>query len=139
MTAEQVEDLAKLPPADVLRAQLVGAIVSPLTTFVALVTAPLRDLVSLLDARIEQLGVASPADADEAIGEGPTQEQAPPSAETSDGESEPTVLPTDVGAELAEEPASADAAPNSDTPDDDTTPIAQPQAEREEETTTDGN
>ena len=32
MSAEEVENLAKLPPAEVLRAQLVGAIVSPLTT-----------------------------------------------------------------------------------------------------------
>src|SRR5215207_7603633 len=55
MSAEEVENLAKLPPADVLRAQLVGAIVSPLTTVVALVSAPLRDLVGLIDARIEQL------------------------------------------------------------------------------------
>ena len=47
MTADEVNDLAKLPPTDVLRAQLVGAIVSPLTTVVALVTAPLRDLVGL--------------------------------------------------------------------------------------------
>ena len=36
MSADEVESLAKLPPADVLRAQLVGAIVSPLTTIVAL-------------------------------------------------------------------------------------------------------
>ena len=55
MSADEVESLAKLPPADVLRAQLVGAIVSPLTTVVALVSAPLRDLVGLIDARIEQL------------------------------------------------------------------------------------
>ena len=32
-----------------------GAIVSPLTTVVALLSAPLRDLVGLIDARIEQL------------------------------------------------------------------------------------
>ena len=55
MSAEEVENLAKLPPVDVLRAQLLGAIVSPLTTLVALVTAPLRDLVGLIDARIAQL------------------------------------------------------------------------------------
>ena len=55
MSADEVESLAKLPPADVLRAQLVGAIVSPLTTVVALVAAPLRDLAGLIDARIEQL------------------------------------------------------------------------------------
>ena len=55
MSADEVESLAKLPPVDVLRAQLVGAIVSPLTTVVALIAAPLRDLVGLIDARIEQL------------------------------------------------------------------------------------
>ena len=55
MSAEQVESLAKLPPAEVLRAQLLGTIMSPLTTVVALVSAPLRDLVGLIDARIEQL------------------------------------------------------------------------------------
>ena len=37
MTADEVNDLAKLPPTDVLRAQLVGAIVAPLTTIVGLV------------------------------------------------------------------------------------------------------
>src|SRR3546814_2511607 len=58
-----------LVPYTTLCRSLVGAIVSPLTVFVALVTAPLRDLVGLIDARIEQLGVASPADAEEAIGE----------------------------------------------------------------------
>jgi len=66
MSAEEVQNLAKLPPLDVLRAQLVGAIVSPLTTVVALMTAPLRDLVGLIDARVEQLkeqGDTSEADA----------------------------------------------------------------------------
>jgi large subunit ribosomal protein L10 len=66
LTAAEVESLAKLPPADVIRAQLVGAIVSPLTTVVALLTAPLRDLAGLIDARIEQLkeqGDTSEADA----------------------------------------------------------------------------
>ena len=66
LTAAEVESLAKLPPADVIRAQLVGAIVSPLTTIVALLAAPLRDLAGLIDARIEQLkeqGDTSEADA----------------------------------------------------------------------------
>ena len=70
MSAEEVENLAKLPPAEVLRAQLVGAIVSPLTTVVALVAAPLRDLVGLIDARIEQLsGSADSAGAESASAE----------------------------------------------------------------------
>src|SRR5206468_6176956 len=53
-----VEELAKLPPADVLRGQVLGAITAPLTAIVGLFTAPLQDLYGLLDARIEQLGPA---------------------------------------------------------------------------------
>jgi large subunit ribosomal protein L10 len=140
MSADEVENLAKLPPVDVLRAQVLGAIISPLTTVVALMTAPLRDLVGLIDARIEQLGgVASPADAEEAIGEGPAEVQAASNAETSGGDGTPVALPTDAGEELAEESTSAEAAPISETADDDTTPIAQPQAAREEENNDDGN
>ena len=50
-----VESLATLPPADVLRAPLVGALAGPLTTVVGIFSAPLRDLVGVLDARIRQL------------------------------------------------------------------------------------
>ena len=60
ITAEDVENLAKLPAADVLRAQVVGALAGPLTTVVGLFTAPLRDLVGVLDARIEQLKTQEP-------------------------------------------------------------------------------
>jgi large subunit ribosomal protein L10 len=52
---DDVRNLATLPAADVLRAQLVGAIAAPLTTVVGLFTAPLRDLVGVLEARIKQL------------------------------------------------------------------------------------
>jgi large subunit ribosomal protein L10 len=60
MSADEVESLAKLPPVDVLRAQVLGAVTGPLTTIVGLFTAPLQNLVGLIDARIEQLG-ASPS------------------------------------------------------------------------------
>jgi len=53
--AEQIEELAKLPPTEVLRAQLVGAIAAAPTAIVGLFTAPLRDLVGVLDARVKQL------------------------------------------------------------------------------------
>jgi large subunit ribosomal protein L10 len=52
---EAVRSLATLPAADVLQAQLVGALAGPLTMVVGLFTAPLRDLVGVLDARIRQL------------------------------------------------------------------------------------
>jgi large subunit ribosomal protein L10 len=71
----EIERLATLPPADVLRAQLAGAVVAPLTTVVGLFTAPLRDLVNVIEARIEQLGEQAPAEpAAEAAPEEPAEE-----------------------------------------------------------------
>jgi large subunit ribosomal protein L10 len=55
MEAAEVAELAKLPPADILRSQVLGAVTAPLTNIVALFTAPLQDLYGLIDARIEQL------------------------------------------------------------------------------------
>jgi len=55
LSGEDVDRLATLPPVDVLRGQLVGAIVAPLTQLLGLVSAPLRDLHGLIDARIKQL------------------------------------------------------------------------------------
>ena len=55
ITAQDVENLAKLPPVDALRAQLLGAVVGPLTTVVGIFSAPMRDVVGVLDARIRQL------------------------------------------------------------------------------------
>jgi large subunit ribosomal protein L10 len=94
MTAAEVNDLAKLPPADVLRAQLVGAIVSPLTTVVALVAAPLRDLVGLIDARIAQLeeqGDTSEAEAAPAAeAEAAAEPEAEATAQTTEDTTEET-------------------------------------------------
>ena len=65
LSGEEIDRLATLPPVDVLRGQLVGAIVAPLTQLLGLVSAPLRDLHGLIDARIKQLEeqgeVATPA------------------------------------------------------------------------------
>jgi large subunit ribosomal protein L10 len=62
LSADQVAELATLPPLDVLQGQLVGAIVAPLTQLLALLSAPLRDLHGLVDARIEQLGDSAEAE-----------------------------------------------------------------------------
>jgi large subunit ribosomal protein L10 len=84
MTAAEVESLATLPPTDVLRGQVLGAIVGPLTTLLGLVSAPVQNLIGLIDARIEQLGggEAAPKD-EEAASEQETPEHAPeePAAE----------------------------------------------------------
>jgi large subunit ribosomal protein L10 len=55
ISAEDVEELAKLPPLEGLRGQVLGAIIAPLTSLLGLVTAPVQNLYGLIDARIEQL------------------------------------------------------------------------------------
>jgi large subunit ribosomal protein L10 len=68
---EEVRNLATLPPVDVLRSQVIGAITAPLMTVVGLISAPVRDLLGLIDARIEQLKEQGDT------GEEPTAEAAP--------------------------------------------------------------
>jgi large subunit ribosomal protein L10 len=62
ISASDVEELAKLPPLEVLRGQVLGAVIAPLSSLVALVNAPLQNLYGLIDARIEQLQAAPVSD-----------------------------------------------------------------------------
>jgi large subunit ribosomal protein L10 len=55
ISAANIEMLAKLPPLEALRGQVLGAIIAPLSAIAALVNAPLQNLYGLIDARIEQL------------------------------------------------------------------------------------
>lgn len=82
ITGADVEELAKLPAPEVVKSQLVGVIVAPLTQLAGLVAAPLRDLVGLIDARIEQLGGAS---ADPGASAGAEAPSAGPSESSDDG------------------------------------------------------
>ena len=93
ISGADVQSLAKLPPTDVLRGQLVGAIAAPMATVVGLFNAPLRDLVGVLQARIEQLeaqgetaGAAEPAAEAETTEPEATQEPEPAQTEE-EGES----------------------------------------------------
>src|SRR5207245_4164300 len=52
VTADDVRQLAKLPPAEMLRAQVVGAVVGPVTPVVGLVAAPMRDLDGVIGRRL---------------------------------------------------------------------------------------
>lgn len=63
ISAQQVDDLAKTPPRDQLRADVVGAIHGPLNQTYGVLSAPLRDLIYTLEARITQLGGAENAGA----------------------------------------------------------------------------
>jgi large subunit ribosomal protein L10 len=109
---EDIKRLATLPPADVLRAQLVGAVAGPLTMIVGLFAAPLRDLVGVIDARIRQLeeqGETAPAEPTEPVAEAeaepepePADEAEPEPAAEAEPESEPEPEP-EAQAESQEE------------------------------------
>jgi len=111
MTAEQVRELASLPPADVLRGQVLGAIVAPLNAIAALINAPLQNLVGLIDARIEQLG-----------GEAAEEETAPEA-----------VAPAEEPAEEATEDSSGDEAESTEETPSDEAEASEPDQESKEE------
>ena len=96
----EIKRLATLPSAEVLRAQLVGAVAAPLTTVVGLFAAPLRDLVGVIDARIRQLeeqGETVPepeAAAEEPKAEEAAEEPAPEEAEEPAAEEEQSEEPS---------------------------------------------
>jgi large subunit ribosomal protein L10 len=105
ITAGDVEALGALPPVDVLRGQVLGAVAAPLYTIVGLFTAPLQNLIGLIEARIEQLQEGDAGAAPDA--------RAPQDENGSEPQSE-TGAPPDpagmaaAGAEQAEAPGSAE-------------------------------
>lgn len=114
ITGADVEELAKLPAPEVVKSQLVGAIVAPLTQLAALLEAPLRDVVGLLDARIAQLEEGGDTSASAATVEDAPPE--PPAAEEAEDSpaAEATQETPEASAE-AEAPAeAADAEPEAD-------------------------
>jgi large subunit ribosomal protein L10 len=115
---EDVKNLATLPPLDVLRGQVLGAITGPLTTVVGLISAPVREILGLIEARIAQLGDS--AGAESPSSEPEAEAEAEPVAEASEAAGEPEVEPEAAApADAAEEtttdepnePASAQAEP----------------------------
>ena len=118
LTAAEVGSLATLPPTDVLRGQVLGAIIAPLSAFAALLNAPLQNLVGLIDARVEQLekdGPAVEAPEAEAAPEPAAEAEEPPAEETpaaddepaTEEESEPTAEAEGDAEESAEAPEPA--------------------------------
>lgn len=115
MSGQEVEDLAKLPPADVLRGQVLGAILGPLTAIAGLINAPLQNLYGLVEARIEQLeqagdtsGAAAPAPEEAPAEEAPADEpQASVDAETGESVAEEAAAEKPAAGEAV---ASAEAA-----------------------------
>ena len=109
MSAEEVRDLASLPPADVLRGQVLGAIVAPLSAIAALINAPLQDLVGLIDARIEQLGGE---EAEEAPKEAPEPEAPAEDSSGAEAESEEETTTAEAEASAPESEEVEAAEPN---------------------------
>ena len=100
--AAEIDALAKLPPLDVLRSQVLATVIGPLTGIVALFTAPLQDLYGLIDARIEQLEAQGDTSGAEASGSEPQAEQ---TAEEPTAEAEAPVAEDTSGSEPQAEPA----------------------------------
>jgi len=134
ISAADIDELAKLPPFDVLRGQVLGAIIGPLQTLLGLVSAPLQNLVGLIDARIEQLGGEAPAlevegaavteppaepEADEptaeAVADEPKAEESEPGEPEAEAETEEPLAETEI-----EEPAPATEAPETESNESET-------------------
>jgi large subunit ribosomal protein L10 len=94
-----VQNLATLPPVEVLRGQVLGAITAPLMTVVGLISAPVRDLLGLIDARVEQLKEQGDT------GEAPATEAEAPEGQTPEG-SAPAETAEEL--EIAEEAAASE-------------------------------
>ena len=115
--ADDVKRLAKLPPADTLRAQVVGALAGSLTTIVGLFAAPMRDIVGVIDARIKQLeeqgetaGAPEEARAEAEPAEEPAPEEAPAEEEAPEEPAAEAAAPEEPEAP-GEEPAEEEPAP----------------------------
>ncbi len=124
IAADDVKRLAKLPPADMLRAQLVGALAGSLTTVVGLFAAPMRDIVGVLDSRIRQL---------EEQGETAQEE---PQAEAAPATEEPTAEAESVAEEAPaeEEPPRAEAEPEAQEAPQEEQPAEETPAKETDET-----
>jgi large subunit ribosomal protein L10 len=116
----EVKSLATLPPADVLRGQLVSAVSGPLMTVVGLFTAPLRDLVNVLDARIKQLEEqGETASEPEATAEAPVEAEpvaeAEPQAAADEAAAEEVSPEAPAAEAAAEEPHASEEAASPET------------------------
>ena len=55
LTSEDVDTLSKVPSREVLLAQVVGGIQSPISALVGSLTAPMRGIIGVLQSRIQQM------------------------------------------------------------------------------------
>ncbi|MBL8060641.1 MAG: 50S ribosomal protein L10 [Chthonomonas sp.] len=119
MTDKQVEAFSKLPPRDVLIAQVIGAIAAPLSNLVGVIEALYADPIRVIGAVADKVGEGAPAPAPAAKAAEPAAEAAPaaeaeaPAEEAAPAEAE-AEAPTAEAAAEAETPAE-EAAPEGET------------------------
>ena len=129
LSGADVDRLATLPSTEVLRGQLVGAIVAPLTQLLALVSAPLRDLHGLVEARIRQLEEQGEVVEPVAEARAETQTEEPATEESRDPAAEgPEDVELVAQAETPSDSASAESDASDEAGNDD-----DPESQKEEE------
>jgi large subunit ribosomal protein L10 len=106
LSGDEIDRLATLPPLDMLRGQVLGAVVAPLTQLLGLVSAPLRELHGLIDARIKQLEeqgeVVEPEAAEPQEAAAAEVEEAAAEAEPAESAEPEEVVPTPEGSATVE-------------------------------------
>ncbi|MBX3114742.1 MAG: 50S ribosomal protein L10 [Fimbriimonadaceae bacterium] len=103
-----VEDLSKLPPREVLIAQVIGAIAAPLSNLVGVIEALYADPIRVIGAVADKVAEGSPIEA-KAAAEAPAAEAEAPAAEATDvsdsAPAEEAAAPTAEETPAADEPA----------------------------------
>ncbi len=109
LSDKQVESFSKLPPRDILIAQVIGAIAAPLSTLVGTIEALYADPIRVIGAVADKVAEGSPL---------PAKTEEAPAAPEADATPEPAApepaaeAPAEAAAEAAPEtPAAEDAAP----------------------------
>ena len=112
LSAAQVVSLSKLPPRDVLIAQVIGAIAAPLTSLVGVIEALYADPIRVIGAVADKVAESSPIPETKPV-EAPTAQDVPvqaPAAEATPTEDGPAEAPAAEAAPTEDAPAEAPAA-----------------------------
>lgn len=118
LDAKQIEAFSKLPPRDVLIAQVIGAIAAPLTNLVTVIEALYADPIRVIGAVADKVAEASPIPVEAPKAEAPKSE-APAEEPVAEAAAEPEAEP--------EAPAAPEEAPAAEAPAE--TPAEAPAAE----------
>jgi len=105
LSASQVDTLGKLPPREVLIAQLIGTIAAPLTQLVGVVEALYADPIRVIGAVADKVAEGSPIEAQpaaEAAPEATTETPAPEATAEEPAQEPPAEAPTEGTTEATE-------------------------------------